>query len=325
MEISLISPAAAQSSNGNYTTAARWKRILQSLGHQVDLQQSYHDEYCDLMIALHAWRSADAIHRFKSLFPNKPLIVALTGTDVYRFIHSHPKTTLSSIKLADHLIGLHEKIANTIPTEQQHKLSVIYQASTLKPIREIKHKSDFAVCVAGHLREEKDSLRPAYAVRSLPSTSNIFISHFGKAHNKEWEYLARKESVSNKRYHWHGEITQSLLRIKFSHSRLLILPSRMEGGANIISEAIMCNLPVLASSIEGSIGLLGEDYLGYFEVENTNQLKELLLRCECDEVFYRALQMQCQSRRQLFSHLKEVHSWKQLLETVGTFKQNICV
>ena len=113
MEISLISPAAIQSSNGNFTTAIRWKRILQALGHQVELSTDYQDANCDLMIALHAWRSAEAIQRFKSLFPHKPLIVALTGTDAYRFIHSHPEQTLNSIALADRLVGLHRLIRHT--------------------------------------------------------------------------------------------------------------------------------------------------------------------------------------------------------------------
>jgi len=54
----------------------------------------------------------------------------------------------------------------------------------------------------------------------------------------------------------------------------------MEGGANVISEAVVAGVPILASNISGSVGLLGRDYPGYFSVGNTDQLRELLLRAE---------------------------------------------
>lgn len=126
MDIILISPAAVQSSNGNFTTANRWKIILQKLGHQVELKQTYTGGEYDLMLALHAWRSADAIQLYKKQYPNRPLIVSLTGTDAYRFIHTHSQQTLTSIELADRVVGLHELIANTLPQQHKHKCHVIY-------------------------------------------------------------------------------------------------------------------------------------------------------------------------------------------------------
>lgn len=316
MEIILVSPAAVQSSNGNYTTAIRWKKILQTLGHHVYLTQTYDKRRCDMMIALHAWRSAKAIQSFKSHFPDKPLIVALTGTDAYRFIHTHAEETLKSIELSDYLVGLHELIANAIPQQFHHKLNVIFQASTLKPSRNKKIKNHFNICIAGHLRDEKDPLRTAYAVRSLPTSSKIYAAHYGKAHDREWERQARLENAKNRRYCWQGEISQSLLRVKFSQAKLMVLSSRMEGGANIISEAIMLGLPVIASDIEGSIGLLGKNYAGYFEVENTLHLKNILLHCERNKDFLHLLKYQCQTRRKLFTQQKELSNWQQLLYKV---------
>lgn len=313
MKIILVSPAAVQSSNGNFTTASRWQKILRTLGHHVSLTQKYNGCDCDLLIALHAWRSADSIRLFKSQYPNKPLIVALTGTDAYQFIHSHSNETLRSIELADQLIGLHKLITHSIPAQHQEKVNIIYQASTLKPIRTKRIKNNFNVCVAGHLREVKDPLRTAYAARSLPSKSKIYITHFGKAHNLQWDNIARVEAAKNRRYNWHGEISQSLLRVKLSDAKLMVLSSLMEGGANIISEAIMMNLPIIASKIDGSIGLLGEGYAGYFDVENTQQLRSLLLRCERDNNFYYKLKHQCHSRKKLFSHQQELNTWKQLI------------
>lgn len=313
MHIQLISPAAIDSRNGNRTTAVRWKNILLGLGHKVSVSQSYSGQNVDLMLALHAWRSADSIQLFAEKYPNRPLIVALTGTDIYRFLHTHNQETLNSISHADLLIGLHANLAHSIPKQYHSKIRIIYQSTETKPKRRKHHRHQFDACIAGHLRDEKDSLRPAYAVRTLPSYSRIKVSHFGKAHTPAWEHNARIEMASNKRYHWYGEISQSLLQVKFSQADLLILPSRMEGGANIISEAIVAGLPVVASSIEGSIGLLGNDYLGYFDTENTKHLKQLLLRCEADTQFYRKLIQQCQSRRHLFNPNREKFCFTNLI------------
>jgi len=312
MHIQLISPAKIDSRNGNRTTAVRWRNILQGMGHKVSVAKEYSGQNVDLMLALHAWRSASSIQLFAEKYPTRPLLVALTGTDVYRFLNTHKQQTLKSLEYADRLIGLHAHITKSIPKQYHQKVHIIYQSTEAKRLRRTHHKNNFNVCVAGHLRDEKDSLRPAYAVRSLPRYSCIQISHYGKAHTKNWEYNARLEMAKNRRYQWHGEISQSLLQVKFSQADLLALPSRIEGGANIISEAIMAGLPVITSNIEGSIGLLGEKYMGYFEVENTKQLKQMLLRCETDTKFYRALKHQCKLRRYLFTPSREKSSWLKL-------------
>lgn len=316
MRISLITPAPPTSRAGNRTTASRWANILRALGHRVDIAVDYTNTPADLMIALHAWRSAGSIQRFRERFPGKPLIVALTGTDAYRFIHSHRETTLQSIELADHLVGLHALISNTIPEKYRHKVHVIYQSA-----KEIKKrqpvKRHFRLCVAGHLRDEKDPLRPAMAIRNLPTDSKIELHHYGKAHTSEWSELAKEEMSANPRYHWFNEVPHYQLRKAFVKSHLLILPSRMEGGANVISEAVMANLPVIASKIEGSTGLLGEDYPGYFPPENEAALCEILYRAENEKPFYKSLEKACRCRKKLFGPQAEHNGWKRLIQQLS--------
>jgi len=312
MKISLITPAPPRSRAGNRATAARWARILRSFGHRVDISVDYQDSPADLMVALHAWRSAEAIQRFRDRYPQRPLIVSLTGTDAYRFIHSHPETTLHSIELADHLLGLHALIGNTVPAQHRHKVHVIYQSA--KPINTRKPvKRHFRLCVAGHLRDEKDPLRPALAIRDLPSSSRIQLHHYGKAHTPDWAVLAKQEMQQNPRYQWHEEIPHYQLRQIFQTSYLLVLPSRMEGGANVISEAVMAGLPVIASDIDGSVGLLGQDYPGYYPVEDTDALRDLLLQAETDPIFYQSLVDGCEKQRHLFTLAAETAAWQQLL------------
>jgi putative glycosyltransferase (TIGR04348 family) len=243
-------------------------------------------------------------------------VVALTGTDAYRFIHSHPEPTLRSIALAHRLVGLHDLIADTVPLEHRAKVRVIYQSA--RPIaRRSPVKGAFRVCVAGHLREEKDPLRPAYAVRDLPSRSRLRVEHFGAAHTPDWAAAARAEMAANPRYRWHGEIAQGRLRRVYASAHLLALPSRMEGGANVISEAVAAGLPVVASHIAGSVGLLGHDYPGYYPVEDTAALRTLLLRAESDDVFYAALEAGCAARRPLFTPERERAAWALLLRELG--------
>jgi glycosyltransferase involved in cell wall biosynthesis len=151
------------------------------------------------------------------------------------------------------------------------------------------------------LREEKDPLRPTLAVRDLPADSRIRVDAYGGAHTEHWAAAAQEEMRGNPRYRWHGEIPHADLRRMYSRSHLLVMPSVMEGGANVISEAVMASLPVIASDIEGSVGLLGADYPGYYPVQNTGALRERLLRAESDGEYYAELMAACAARRHLFT------------------------
>jgi len=312
MRIILITPAAAKSRAGNRATATRWARILRSLDHHVDIVTHYDGQNADLMIALHAWRSADAIKQFSADFPDRALIVALTGTDAYQFIHSHPEPTLESIRLADQLVGLHDLIGNTVPEDQREKINVIYQSAAPVSIRS-PYQRYFHVAVMGHLREEKDPMRPALAARTLPQSSRIQVHHYGKAHSPEWAEQARAEMAINPRYTWHGEIAHHQIRQVYQRSNILVLPSRMEGGANVISEAVAAGLPVIASKIDGSVGLLGADYGGYYPVGSESALCELLIRVESDRDFYQQLEQACIALQARFTPERERKAWQELL------------
>jgi len=272
---------------------------------------------CELMIALHAWRSAKSIVAFKKQHPDLPLILALTGTDLYQFINTHPETTLASIYSADRLVTLHSLAKNVLPKNVHYKIRVIYQSAL--PLAKSSKRSVrcFDICVAGHLREEKDSLRVAYAVRDLPASSRIRVLHFGKAHNEKWAAYALDEMKTNPRYHWFGEVPYWKVRRAYASCHLMVLPSLMEGGANVISEATVAGLPVLASAIDGSIALLGKDYAGYFPVQDSKALRALLLKAEAEPAYVEKLQQQCKQRAVLFSREAEKQGWVDLLKDMA--------
>ncbi len=317
MHIVIITPAKHKSLSGNRATAERWAFFLQQQGHKVTVSVTWDATPCDLMIALHAWRSADDIAAYRNRFPTHPLIVAMTGTDLYRFIHSHPQPTLASIEAADQLVVLHDRAYQALPQEAREKTHIIYQSADPLPFAINRYQRSFDICVVGHLRDEKDSLRTAYAVRDLPESSRIRVRHYGKAHNEQWAKMAREEMKLNPRYHWYGEVKHWQIRQAYARCHLMVLSSVMEGGANVISEATVAGLPIIASDIVGSIGLLGDDYPGYYPVQDTDSLRKLLLKAENNPGFINLLEQHCHERAKQFLPENEAQQWKALLEKMG--------
>ena len=96
-------------------------------------------------------------------------------------------------------------------------------------------------------------------------------------------------------------------------SHLMVLSSHLEGGANTISEALVDHVPVVASRIPGSIGLLGARYPGYFPVGDTRALADLLWRAESDPRFYAKLKAWCSRLVPVFDPARERAGWRRLL------------
>jgi putative glycosyltransferase (TIGR04348 family) len=318
MNIILITPAAASSWSGNRVTADRWARILRGLGHRIRVAGQYDGSPADLMIALHAWRSAEAIRRFRHSFPDRPLIVALTGTDAYDYIRRDPRPTLRSLQLADRLVALHGLVRRAIPPRFRGKLRVILQSARPLPRRRPSMTRAFEVAVIAQLREIKDPLRAALAARRLPVSSRIRIIHLGAAVTPEWATRAIAEMKTNPRYVWRGEVPGGEARRVLGRARALVLSSRNEGGANVISEAVVAGVPVLTARIDAAVALLGRNYPGYFAVGNTAALARLLHRIETDAEFLNRLRRALARRIALFAPAREIGAWKKLLAEVAS-------
>lgn len=127
MKISLITPAPPRSRKGNRVTADRWASILRDLGHQVLVEQNYQGDQCDLMVALHARRTHDSIVHFRHKHPDLPLILALTGTDLYKDIRTD-SSAQESLETASRLIVLQPMGIEALPQWLRHKARVIYQS-----------------------------------------------------------------------------------------------------------------------------------------------------------------------------------------------------
>ncbi|RTR07231.1 TIGR04348 family glycosyltransferase [Halomonas nitroreducens] len=308
MKVTLVTPAGRGSRAGNRTTATRWARRLRELGCRVRLagpeeaptSWRFGSRPPDLLFALHAWRSHAAIRACREAFAC-PVVVVLTGTDVYRFQHSHPEAFLDSLDAADVLVGLHDCLEEDLPTRFHPRLRIVHQSALPLPPRAPGPKERaFEVLVAGHLREEKDSLRAALAARDLPPTSRLRVVQLGSACSDDWARAARDEMARNPRFRWLGDLPRWRVRRWMARSRLMVISSRMEGGANVVSEACVAGLPVVASDIPGNRGLLGEAYPGYFPVTDTEALRACLLRAEREASFVETLRRHVAARALLF-------------------------
>jgi putative glycosyltransferase (TIGR04348 family) len=313
MRIVLITPVRSSSRSGNATTTARWARILRELGHEVRIANRYDGGHADLMIALHAWRSAQSIRDFRDLHPDRPLVVALSGTDIYDYLDRDPGPTLHSLKCADRLIALQDLVLRRVPARLRRKLRVIHQSAGSSPRHDLRGARNFDVAVIGHLREVKDPFRAARAARRLPASSRVRVVHLGAAESPKWAARAKSEMRANPRYVWRGDRPRSEVRRLLARARAMVLSSRSEGGANVISEAAAAGVPILASRIDGSVGLLGKDYPGYFRVGDTAALAGLLQRIERDREFLLRLGRAIARRAELFRPAREKAAWNQLL------------
>ena len=291
-------------------------RILRELGHDVHIAHRYNGAAADLMIALHAWRSSDSIRNFRERYPDRPLIVGLSGTDVYDYIDRDPAPTLRSLACADRLVALQELAGRRVPARFRGKVRVVHQSAVALPRVDNRRTGRFDVAVIGHLREVKDPFRAAKAARRLPASSRIRIVHLGAAETPQWAATARAETAANPRYVWRGDRPRADVRRLLGRARAMVLSSLSEGGANVISEAAAAGVPVLATRIEGSVGLLGRDYPGYFPVGDTEALAQLLNRIETDSAFLERLHRAIARRARLFRPALEKAAWRKLIDEV---------
>lgn len=307
----LVSPALAQANNGNWHTARRWGQCLSGRCH-VHLTPRWDEAAAlpraDAMIALHARRSAPSIHAWAKHHPGKPLILILTGTDLYRDIHSDADAQ-RSLALATHLVVLQEAGLQDLPEALRGKTSVIYQsARALKPV--LKPVWPFRAVMVGHLREEKDPLTWLRAAQRLAAETAtrqhaLVFDQIGDALTPELALAARAAEKSIPGYHWLGGLPPASTRQHIKRAHVLVNSSRMEGGAQVILQAIQGRTPVLASDIRGNIGMLGAGYAGYFPAGDDGALAVLLRRCADDRDFLARLERQCRERAHLFDPAEE--------------------
>jgi len=301
--IALVTPAGAGTRNGNRHTALRWAAFLRRAGHRVSVSIAWDGKPCELLIALHARRSHESVARYRRVRPRGPLCVVLTGTDLYRDLPRSPEAR-RTLELADRLIVLQDEAPRRLAPHLRRKTRVVYQSAS-PGARHKPPANVFRVAVIGHLREEKDPFRAATALERLPREAAIEVVHVGAALSAGMAREARRRMRGEPRYRWLGGLPHARALAWLARSHLLVVSSRMEGGANVIAEAARIGTPVLASRVPGNVGMLGPRYPGYFALGDERALARLTARAQADSAYYRALQRALAARRALFAPAAE--------------------
>jgi putative glycosyltransferase (TIGR04348 family) len=300
--ICIISPALAAANNGNWQTAKRWQQMLSSDFH-VEIMLQWDGNPYDAMLALHARRSADSIAQWSAKFPDKLVVLALTGTDLYRDIAVDPLAQ-QSLKLAHCLVVLQDMGPKSLPAEYQSKCQVIFQSTPRRqPVEKTSRR--LRALMVGHLRSEKSPETYFAAARALVNRSDIVLDHIGAPLDADLGEQARQLATEVSTYRYLGEQSHAQTRARIARAHVLVHPSRMEGGAHVVMEAVMSGTPVLASRVDGNVGMLGVDYDGYFTVGDAQALANMLERCKNDSDFLDHLIKQCDLRTPLFEPLAE--------------------
>jgi putative glycosyltransferase (TIGR04348 family) len=300
VQIALVTPAPPASRAGNRNTAIRWARLLRQCGHTVRVCTAWQPATEDpaesrapseLMLALHARRSHASMLRFRQAAPGRALVLALTGTDVYRDIIDDVEAQ-RSLQMADSLVVLQRCAIDALPRALHARTFVVHQSAAasrnVQPLRR-----SFELCVVGHLREEKDPLLAARALARIAqaptATPPLLLTQVGRALDPELAAAARAAMHADHRYRWLDEVAPARARRLIARSRAMIISSRMEGGANVVSEAIAAGTPVIASHIPGNLGLLGSDWPATFPVGDDAALADLIARVWTEPPFLQAL------------------------------------
>lgn len=316
LSVVIVSPASARENNGNWQTASRWARFLRPR-YRVAIQAGWTGAEAapDLLIALHARRSAAALAAFAKAHPGRPRVLVLTGTDLYRDIRTDPQAQ-AALAHASRLVLLQEAGLAELAGALRAKACVIYQsAPLLRPRPPSPARRSYTISMVGHLRAEKDPLTFIRASALVNEPKARFV-HIGGALEPALGEAALAAQAADARYRWLGNLPHAAARQRLKRSHAMVIASLMEGGANVIIEAVTSGVPVLASDISGNRGMLGPDYAGYFAAGDAAALARLIERSIADPAFYALLQAQCAARAALFAPAAEQAAVRDLVDNL---------
>ncbi|UUZ54987.1 glycosyltransferase [Massilia sp. H-1] len=190
-------------------------------------------------------------------------MLVLTGTDLYRDIASD-SAARASLRHATDLVVLQEAGLAALPPGLAARPHVIYQSAPA--VQPFVHGLGPAPPRYLHDRPSARRKDPLTFMRAsaLVSSASLRLLHIGRALESPLGKAARDTAAAHPRYVWLGDLPHATTRQRLARSHAMAICSLMEGGANVIIEAVTSGVPVLASDISGNRGMLGDDYSRLF-------------------------------------------------------------
>lgn len=308
----VVTPASRGARTGNRTTALRLAAILRGLGMRPRLAEQWQGQPCELLIAVHAVKSAVSVLRARAAHPHMRIVVVLAGTDLYPTFAPGPDA-FAALAAANALVTLQPRALDVLPPALRAKASTIVQSATA--VRAAKAPT-FRACVLAHLRPVKDPLLPFAALQFVPDEVPIEVVLAGRALSPVAAAAAEAALALDPRARWLGELPRRAARTLLASSHVCIVPSGAEGGANVVSEAIATGIPLLATAVAGNLGLLGDDWPGLFSPGDARALGKLLVRAASDAAFLAELQERTCALQPMVAPAEERAAWRRLLENL---------
>lgn len=313
MRALIVTPAARGSRSGNRVTALRLAAHLRARGANVRVAERWQGQPCDLLVAVHAKKSAATALDAARALPNLRLVVLLAGTDIYpRF--QPDAATLAVLARADALVALQRRGIESLPAGMRGKARTIEQSATAIVAT---RAPTFRACVLAHLRPIKDPLLAFAALAHVPRDLPIEVWLAGKALIPELAAAANAATATDARARWLGELPRRAAKALLASSHACIVTSAAEGGANVVCEAIAAGTPVLCTAIPGNLGLLGDDWPATFPAGDAPALGALLQRTASDATFRAELQRRMHLLQPMVAPERERARWFDLLGSLG--------
>lgn len=314
LRISIVTPAPRGSRTGNRVTALRWAGLLRQLGHRPRLASSWSGQACDVLVTVHGVKSAQAVLDARCDRPELPIVTLLSGTDIYPTFAPDERTT-NALRCADALLALQPLALDVLPADLRARGRTMVQSATST---DAPRAPTFSACLLAHLREIKNPLLAVRAVALLPPSQPCALTLAGERLDEDYSDKVLQAVSRDARVRWVGPLDRQASKALLARSTVCLVPSRAEGGANVVSEAIAAGTPVLCSAVPGNLGLLGADWPGAFPDNDADALAVLLLRTANDRTFLDDLYARTRALQPMVSPAAERDAWRQLLAELRT-------
>ena len=289
--------------------------MLRAAGHRIRVLESPGSPHqhldLDVWIGLHAERSAASLELALAASPKVRAITVLTGTDLHRE-GGLSSLALKQLERSDRLVVLSPGGLELLPEELRSRTCTIPQVPgdlQPAPLRE----GTPTLAMLSHLRPVKDPLVVLEALGHLSESAPLRIVHAGEPLDPALASRCEQTSAEDPRYSYLGRLPreQALATLKSSHG--LLLPSRSEGGASVLSEALLLGRAVIASDAPGITAFLPKTYGGIFPVGSASDLAALLERFAAQPPWRLELAEQCVAMGTQLRSVEEAKAWQDLV------------